>query len=234
MADRGLAVTGETNLAILLGNANGTFQPATYFGWNGAFLASGDLNGDGKLDLVLASGSVIVLLNSGDRSFQHEASNAPGTSPDALAVGDFNGDGKLDLAAAGGYSNAILILLGNSDGSFQPPVHYPAGNAPSSLAVADFNGDGNLDLAVVNPPSNTVSILIGNGDGTFKAPVSYHARLPLAHHGFQLLQLNLYIREAAGHLRPPVGIRNIEVCGKENRVLAPFHWELSVVLKESR
>src|ERR1017187_6433100 len=160
---------------VSLGNADGTFQPARYFGWNGAFLASGDLNGDGKLDLVLASGSVVVLLYGGDRSFQHEVSIAPGSFPAALAVGDLNGDGKLDLAATDGYSNGILILLGNGDGSFQPPIHYPAGNTLSSLALADFNGDGNLDLVVVSPPSNTVSILIGNGDGTFQAPVSYHA-----------------------------------------------------------
>lgn len=141
-------------------------------------IAVADLNGDGKLDLVvgnLDSATVSVFLGNGDGTFKPRVDFATGLFPNAVTIGDFNGDGKPDLALANG-SGTASILLGNGDGSFQPHVDYAAGPAAFSLAAGDFNGDGKLDLAVVNNNSNqsgTVSILLGNGDGTFQPHVDY-------------------------------------------------------------
>jgi uncharacterized repeat protein (TIGR01451 family) len=131
------------------------------------YIATGDLNGDGKLDVVTAGffeSRVSVLLNDGHGGFLPAAQYDAGSTTWALAVGDFNGDGKLDLVTS------MAILLGNGDGSFQPPIDYwsPPGSVAGFLAVSDFNGDGKLDLAVSSYEMGSLFILIGNGDGTFQ------------------------------------------------------------------
>ena len=178
-----LAVTNYSSfsVSVLLGNGEGTFQPAVnYATGNYPFsVAVGDFNGDGKLDLVVANfggNSVSVLLGNGDGTFQPAVLYAAGSNPISVAVGDFNGDGKLDLAVAdyANFSN-VSVLLGNGDGTFQPAVSYASGSEARSVAVGDFNGDGQLDLAVANDIGGIVSVLLGKGDGTFQPPVNYFA-----------------------------------------------------------
>lgn len=165
--------------AILLGNENGTFQtPVDYLVDAGpSYLAAGDFNGDGSLDLAVtnaSSNTVSILLGNGDGTFRAHVDYPAPTGP--IVTGDFNGDGKLDLAILGNYltggSSTVSILLGNGDGSFQAPVAYATAGSPTSIAAGDFNGDGNLDLAV-GTVDGPVSILLGNGDGTFQPHVDY-------------------------------------------------------------
>ena len=119
----------------------------------------GDFNGDGYLDLAVASAgsaSVSVLLGNGDGSFQSARNFPAGRAPVSVAVGDFDGDGHLDLAVAnaGTYpsftDSTVSVFLGNGDGNFQSARNFPAGSYPESVAVGDFDGDGHLDLAVAN------------------------------------------------------------------------------------
>ena len=140
------------------------------------FVAAGDFNRDGKMDLAvvnLGSNTVSIFLGNGDGTFQTQVTYATGTGPRAIAVGDFNGDGKLDLAVVNQSGNTVSILLGNGDGTFQTQVTYVTGAAPTSVAAGDFNGDGKLDLAVANQTSNTIGVFLGNGDGTFQTQVTY-------------------------------------------------------------
>jgi hypothetical protein len=142
-------------------------------------VATGDFNGDGKLDLAVANitAGVSVLLGNGDGTFQVPVNYAAGLSSFSVAVGDFNGDGKLDLVVTNENSNNVSVLLGNGDGTFQPHVDYGTGSCPISVAVGDFNGDGRLDVAVANSARNggtsSVSILLGKGDGTFETAANY-------------------------------------------------------------
>ncbi len=132
--------------------------------------ATGDFNGDGKLDLAvgnLNSGTVSILLGNGDGTFGPKQDFATGSNPRSIAVGDFNGDGKLDLAVVNNGPGTVSILLGKGDGTFAPKMDFPVGKHPRSVVVGDFNHDGILDLAVANHDSDTVSVLLGNGDGTF-------------------------------------------------------------------
>ncbi len=147
-----------------------TQTPAT--GTEPLAIAAGDFNGDGILDLAVASqntNSLTILLGKGDGTFSAAPSKPPtGGSPYFVAVGDFNMDGKADLAIANVDSNSLTILLGNGDGTFTASSSNPqTGGDPASIAVADFNHDGIPDLAVANAGNNTLTILLGNGDGTF-------------------------------------------------------------------
>jgi hypothetical protein len=150
-------------VSVLLGNGNGTFQPAVNYAVSyPRSVAVGDFNGDGKPDLAVAnagSNSVSVLLGNGDGTFQAAVTYAAGNYPRSVAVGDFNGDGKQDLAVATVYG--VRVLLGNGNGTFQTTnASYIAGSGEVFAAVGDFNGDGHPDLAVANGLG--VSILLND------------------------------------------------------------------------
>ena len=147
------------------------------------YVAVGDFNGDGKLDLAVGgyagqTYSITTLLGDGDGTFTNKGSVATGGTFQAFAVGDFNGDGIPDLAVANTTADIVTILLGNGDGTFtaSTAATSPTGNNPVVISVADFNGDGIPDLAVGNAPlpggSGSLTILLGNGDGTFTAAAS--------------------------------------------------------------
>src|SRR5437867_2599275 len=172
VANNGDPYRDQGSVSVLLGNGDGTFQPAQSFavGRGPVSVAAGEVNGDGRLDLALASGSntVSVLLGNGDGTFQVAPTFVAGAEPTSVAVGDFNGDGKTDLAVANGYYNSpntVSVLLGNSDRSFQPALTFGTGVGPRSVGVGDFNGDGRPDLVVANYCSSDVSVLLGNGIG---------------------------------------------------------------------
>ena len=174
--------TGNTTgyVSIMLGNGNGTLRAPMIFGpavGGGAYgLAVGDVNGDGKPDLLAAqfgSTNVSLFLGNGDGTLQPVVNLPVGNKPLFVAVGDFNGDGKQDLAAVNNNGANMSILLGHGDGTFQPAVNSAIGSQPYSVAVGDFNADGKQDLATGNFASNNVSVLLGNGNGTFQPAVNY-------------------------------------------------------------
>ena len=142
-------------------------------------LVSGDLNRDGKLDLVTKNLKAIsVLLNRGDGSFQVPRDyRAPGHT---LAIGDLNSDGKLDVVTAVALlSGRVSVLLNRGDGTFRPKRDYRTGRGPNSVAIGDLNGDRKPDLATANTyqPAHskayTVSVLLNRGGGRFRAPRDY-------------------------------------------------------------
>lgn len=176
------------NIAIDLGNGDGTFRDASVQPLPAPDpvhrIAAGDFNGDGKLDVVVTnmdsnSTTVGVFLGNGDGTFQTPSLVTAGSLLTGIAVGDFNGDGHLDIAVAnqgdGTNPSTVSILLGKGDGSFTLSNPVDVGVAPVAVAAADLNGDGKLDLVVANGGNGgpgSVSILMGNGDGTFQPAVS--------------------------------------------------------------
>jgi len=149
-------------------------------------VATGDLNGDGKLDVVTVDygSNLNVMLGKGDGTFQTPiALNIALTNIfyEAITVGDFNGDHLLDVAVwainATTGNMEVHIFLGNGTGSLTYSATYSAPNSntfapgPNSIVAADVNGDGKLDLVAMTP-YNGVFVFMGNGDGTFQTPVA--------------------------------------------------------------
>lgn len=165
-------------VAVLLGNANGTFGTAANFvvGNSADALAMGDLNSDGMLDVVTANrayldASVTVLLGKGDGSFEGRVDYAVGLEPASLQIADLDGDGILDIVTANEDGDSVSVLRGRGDGTF-PGRIARTGDQPLDHLTADLNGDGVLDVVTANrsyqsAEGSNLSVLIGRGDGHF-------------------------------------------------------------------
>ncbi len=158
-------------LTLLLGNGDGTFQVQVDGPPAALPLAAGDLNGDGKPDLIATAPTltigIVSFLNNGDGTFSPSqflfvANDQTNITPTPIALSDLNGDGKLDLVAAlsgtrldsPSLPDIVSVLHGDGDGTLATFPSYAlteTGASNSSylggLVAADFNGDGKVDLA---------------------------------------------------------------------------------------
>jgi hypothetical protein len=141
-----------------------------------------DLNGDGRLDLVVANengSNVSVLLNDGQGGFTPSRGSPfpAGARPNDLASGDFNGDGRIDLAIANHETQNVTVLLGDGRGALAPapgsPVTVVVRPHVHGVAAGDFNGDGHLDLVTDSWADDRVVVLFGDGKGRFATPGTY-------------------------------------------------------------
>ncbi len=175
MAFASIVNNTPTQVGVMFGNPNGTFQSPPGYAIGGiprsAVLA--DFNGDGILDMAVANAGltsyIAVLMGNGDGTFQPAVNYPAAFGASYVAVGDMNGDGKPDLVVANGSAGNVLVFLGNGDGTFQSPIGSSPVFLASVVVVGDFNGDGKLDVIALN--SGGYVTLLGKGDGTFSAPV---------------------------------------------------------------
>ena len=177
-----LAGPGANGAAVMLGNANGTFQARVNFAAGGQTqdLAAGDFNSDGKQDLAVTINtpqiSLSLLTGNGNGTFNAPVNfpNTSGFDAPVVVATDVNNDTRLDLLIAHTLacftapcvsSDDLTIMLGNGDGTFQSR-QMDVGIGMSEIAVGDFNRDGFKDLAMAGS-SARLYLLRGNGDGTF-------------------------------------------------------------------
>jgi Bacterial Ig-like domain (group 3)/FG-GAP-like repeat len=172
-----------SNVAILLGNGDGTFQAETdltTISANPFAVAVADFNGDGKMDMAISSGyylnaGIMVALGNGDGTFQTPVSMAstlqnqtydsPYTS--FIQAVDIDGDGNQDLVYTNADYGTVGVLFGMGNGSFYDPVEYPSGGWNWGLTVADVNQDGAPDVVTAADDFSGVTVLLNNnGSGT--------------------------------------------------------------------
>jgi len=178
---------GARSVTVLLGNGDGTFQPAREVDVNTYphSAAVGDFNRDGIKDLAIGGENteLSILLGLGDGTFTRLPILllVPGgdlfSACNDIDVADFNRDGIRDITTPLGNGNGNAIALGNGDGTFRLGTRFSedAVSAPQGDAVADFNGDGFVDIArgMADGTRGLVQVLHGNGDGTFRPVVRY-------------------------------------------------------------
>jgi hypothetical protein len=159
---------GDGLLVIQYGDGSGVFfdspRPPLTLPANPRTLAVADMNGDGRLDIVLShgGGQLTVLLNQGDETF----TASPGSpyaldSPDVgLITADVDGDGVMDVVAACG--STVRVFLGRSQGLVPAPGSpFAAGPGSYFAAVGDIDNDGAADIAASSFEGDEVTILLG-------------------------------------------------------------------------
>lgn len=172
--DLASTVSGSTTASfyVLSNNGNGTFSdPVPYTGFSlSALITSGDVDGDGDIDLVSPSR---LRRNNGDGTFGAPENLSLTSDPFAIETSDFDSDGDFDLAITNGSADIVKIALNDGAGHFSSVANYNLGNSPYwDFVVADFDNDGDQDLAV---PTfhESISVLLNNGNAVFAQQVSY-------------------------------------------------------------
>jgi hypothetical protein len=178
---RGISTAPSRQVATLaLSNLPGfSPRPSLPAGLLPSSVATGDFNGDGKLDWVIGNGgdnSLYVYLGNGDGTSQLPfIIPLAGKSPTAVATADLNGDGRLDLVVTESDTKSVGILFGNGDGTFQPEIELPQfPMATFSVAVSDVNRDGHPDLIIGTIQTATtgeLAVLLNDGKGNFGPPI---------------------------------------------------------------
>lgn len=177
-ADLAVANSADGSVSILHGDGDGDFteaagSPVPTGGALPQFLARGDLNDDGRADLVVVntgdnSVSVLLALAGGGFGLADGSPFFAGPAPMGVAVGDLDRDGRPDLVVSNAVNAGELTLFfGDGDGGFPQWDVLEVGANPTFVAVAAIDGDNLLDIMTANQGSNDISFLAGRGNGTF-------------------------------------------------------------------
>jgi hypothetical protein len=174
----------RNSFATMFGDGRGGFSsgPATTFqpGHDNYMFAFGDIDGDGRPDVVAVSGEhgdslepgrVVTLRGDGKGAFKNtaEQSLSVPTGPHFLTLADVNGDQRPDIVISHS-SNQLSVLLNKGAGKFAPAAPYDVGTEAFAVAVADVNRDKRNDIVAATVDS--VTVLLGNGDKFIPAPGS--------------------------------------------------------------
>lgn len=164
---------GEPN-RIYLNDGHAGFPESRSFGENDdstLAVAVGDLDGDGRPDLVLANRDGqqnFVLLNDGPAGFERRVPFGSGRDDTrAVAVADFDADGHLDWVA-GNIGQPNILYLGDGRGGVREALEFGRADGRTyALAVEDMNGDGRLDVVVGNA-AQANAVFFNEGGKSFR------------------------------------------------------------------
>ena len=157
------------------------------------FVAAGDLDGDGKPDLVVADSAGFISLYRNHSipgtlsagSFDARTDLPAQSGSQTVVIGDLDGDGKPELITSAYLPQTMSVYRNLSvpgsltTNSFAGPVNYPLAGRGHSIALGDLNGDGKPDIAEVTELSDALSLFQNIGAGGFTS-TSLAARVDYA------------------------------------------------------
>jgi hypothetical protein len=159
---------GLGDVRVFMGLGKGAFSPGGVVASTLApgSVAAGDLNADGRTDLVVIDGDpprLLVYFGRGDGTFEREQVYRD-IFARAVAIGDLDGDGRPEAALA--VEDSVVVMRNDGKGALAPPVVYPGGKNVRALVMADLDSDGKRDIVTVEAGDGAVSVYPGRGDGT--------------------------------------------------------------------
>jgi hypothetical protein len=164
---------GQDTVSVLRNQGGGTFEAHVEYGVGQypVFVAVGDLDGDGDFDLAVANeghypdiqGTISLLFNLGEGTFETHVEYTLAEDPYSLALGDLDGDSDMDLAVANG---ALSILVNQGGGKFDI-IHSPEHVDLGFVSMGDLDRDGDQDLVLAALESSGIYILHNRGNATF-------------------------------------------------------------------
>jgi hypothetical protein len=209
---------------VFLSDSTGALHLSQTFEAQAARTLIADWNGDGSPDLALLAGTMEILYNRGDGTFEQPVNCALvvggwSVMDDSLLVEDFNRDGRMDLAFEDIFKPRVAVMLGLGGCGFAPMSYYDVpGSSAGILRSADMNGDGILDLVSVNGLSSLdaknsviqtpvvtdhlLTVLLGNPDGTFHRQDPAISLVPTP-------VTDVNIGEATGDQRPDIVVSSV-------------------------
>jgi hypothetical protein len=174
-----LVITADGNkIYVLIGTGSGNFAPSIPYdagGYSAKSISTVDLNGDGKMDIVLPNVDNIAILNgTGTGTFLPPNKYASNGGLGYITEADFNNDGAIDLAVS---RSKVDIYLGDGSGGLllEPlSISLSGYNYSRSFTSGDFNSDGKKDFAFGNFNNDSITVILANGSNTYASPTSYY------------------------------------------------------------
>ncbi len=138
----------------------------------------GDVDGDGRPDIVGFSGTRVQVYHRGDAGWsrtEHETVRADSYGVSGVEVADVSGDGRADIVAAlgGNYpSSRINVFRQTAEGALSTPDVYQTRDIPEPIEAADVDGDSRADVVTVHGGHRLLSTLTQRTDGTLGTPLT--------------------------------------------------------------
>lgn len=157
-------------------------------------IVSGDVDGDGKRDVIVgnySNSSISIFRNKYgstsvpivDTFFDPKVTFTTGNGPQGIAIADFDGDGKNDIVVLNYSSNTVSVLrnIGLAGSlSLAAKVDFATGVSPLNVVVTDVDGDGKKDIVTVNQTGNSVSVLRNTSVSGFITTSSFAVKVDFA------------------------------------------------------
>ncbi len=159
----------------MLAAADGSLPTPTWTAstFNSHTIVTGDINGDGRLDLVIGAGNQVTThLGNGNGTFGTARSFSAALIPHSLVLADFSGDGRLDIATANN-GNGATVLINDGSGQFTTSIAINGATNARAVTAGDFNRDGRQDFAIANRDTHDLWVYTNLGSNSFSAPVKF-------------------------------------------------------------